>query len=139
MKYMYICLILTQMSCANLIGQDKPKSIRQVDLDSWKNVSRIELETHPFFTQFERKVQKLSNGNELWIYSNCHDYTNPISCNSYSWSRQFNSLQCAGGNTERVCCHNQFFVDEDKVIEYRPVGRCYTDCIVVPQNKLCIE
>lgn len=100
------------------------KTVRQEDLDSWKNVSTDYLITHNFFSTLPRTVDTLSNGIQVWNYSNCGNHTH---C-----SGNYNSTINLNCSSSSICCNNMFFIKDNKVIEYRPVGRCYTDNSVRP-------
>jgi hypothetical protein len=104
--------------------------VQQADLAAWPGVSIRELQTHAFFSSLPKRVEVLGDGEELWTYSNCAATTEPVTCNPVG-----SSMVCTGGDTDRVCCHNQFFVKNGAVESYRPVGRCRTDCSVRPGGR----
>lgn len=91
--------------------------VHQSDLVAWQGAPVRELQTHSFFSTLPKRVETLGDGQELWIYSNCG-----TSCATIG-----NSVSCGD-----VCCSNQFFVRHGVVEQYRPVGRCRTDCSVRP-------
>lgn len=89
------------------------------DLVAWQGAPVRDLQIHPFFSTLPKQVEVLGGGEELWTYSNC-------------------ATTCAGGGgvatCRDVCCSNQFFVRDGMVEQYRPVGRCRTDCSVRPSG-----
>lgn len=101
-------------------------SVRQSDVDAWPGTPADTLRAHPLFSTIPLTVATLSNGRELWTFSNCG--TRPVRCvtNAYGTT-------CAGG--DESCCYNQFFVKDEQVEEYRPVGNCYTDCSTRPAGE----
>lgn len=122
MKFILLILFLNViMACVH---------VREEDLVAWKNVPVLELETHPFFSTLPLEKRPLSNGTELWIYSN-----------SVSTAK----LDCSFGvcevTTETNGCLNQFFVSRGLVLEYRPVAvniiSCVTNCRLRPISRPC--
>jgi hypothetical protein len=108
------------------------RSVRPGDLQAWKGVAVIELQTHPLFSTLPKRVEVLSDGSEMWTFSNCHTQSDPVTCNTIS-----STTTCSGGGQSEACCHNQFFVRAGVVEGYRPVGNCYTDCSVRPASRQC--
>ena len=109
--------------------------VRTADLDAWRGVEVSVLERHPIFAAMRLERRALTDGSELWIYSNCE--TSGGGCvptSQYNYRTQ--SFVPAGqlcSAPETACCSNQFFVSaQGAVEEYRPVGACYTDDSVRP-------
>lgn len=117
-------LILFQiviMACAH---------VREEDLVSWRNVPVLELEMHPFFSTLPLEKRPLSNGGELWIYSN-----------TVSTAKKDCSFGVCQAVLETEGCQNQFVISKGMVLEYRPVPiniiSCVTDCRVRPSSRPC--
>ncbi len=127
MNKIYMLLLATVITSCALRG------IRQDDLDAWKGVDLIELETHQLFSTVPLQKNDLSDGTTLYNYSNSNSHTNPVNCftNAYGYTN------CSGGDTSTVTCSNQFFVKNKKVLSYRAIGSCYTDCSVRPASRPC--
>ena len=123
-------LLLCLVSCAGCGAT--AAQVRQSDLDAWRGVPADELRSHPLFSTLPKTVETLSDGRELWTFKNCGEYNQSVHCATY-----FGQTTCNGGGTTTVCCHNQFFVERDQVVQYRPVGNCSTDCTVRPDSIAC--
>ncbi len=123
-------IIITLLFCSSCANVSIWKSVKQEDLNAWKGVDLIELETHPLFTTLPFTKRLLSDDSELHIFNNSR--TASVNCNH---DKFLNTTSCSGGDT--ITCSNQFFVKNGKVIEYRPVGKCYTDCSTRPKSKPC--
>ncbi len=117
MKKLALLVALMGVGCATVL-----QSVRPADLDAWRGVSSDELVLHPLFSTIPKKVEPLSNGGELWTYSNCNSGFSCIGPNCFDTS---------------ACCYNQFMVRNSTVESYRAVGRCYTDCSVRPASRQC--
>ena len=122
---------LTLLVCVTGLGCVHAQ-VRQSDLDAWRGVSRVELQTHPLFSTLPKQVEVLPDGSEQWRYSNCSTSTSPVVCN-----RVGQTNICSGGRPRETCCHNQFLVQGDYVVVYRAVGNCYTDCTTRPASRMC--
>jgi len=114
--------------------------VRDIDLDAWIGAPLIELEVHGMFAQMPRKVQVLSNGDEMWIYSACRRWRSDMRCvgmAATSWA----VMNCNGGEVGETCCHNQFYVQTKSktVAWFRPHGACFTDCDVRPASMRCTD
>lgn len=127
-KWIMFILVALITSCAH-------KGVRQADLDSWKGVDLIELETHQLFSTIPLQKSELSDGTTLYNYSNSGSKKMPTNCftNAYGYT------SCSGGGTKTTTCSNQFFVKDKKVLSYRALGKCYTDCSVRPPSKPCAK
>jgi hypothetical protein len=122
-KILLLILLIFASSCTTT------RTVRQEDLNSWVNVRVIELETHPIFSSMQLEKRKLSDGSELWIYTNQGEphtrcFTNPF-------SNQFGYVNCS---TAQAVCSNQFLVNQGYVKWYKPIGNCYTDCTLRPND-----
>jgi hypothetical protein len=112
------------------------RGIREVDLDAWRGVPVIELETHALFSTLPRSVRHLSDGSQLWTFSNCRGGVTDTRCGSYR-TGNFVATNCSGGEAYQTCCQNQFIIRDAVVEQYRPVGHCYTDCTTRPASREC--
>jgi hypothetical protein len=128
MKSVAILLCLFTASCA-LIFQ---KGVREEDLTAWEGVPKSDLQIHPLWSTIQKRVERLDDGSELWTYSNCASSEDPMTCSSSG-----SSTTCNGGGTETTCCHNQFLIQGKRVMAYRAIGRCYTDCSTRPASRPC--
>lgn len=122
MRWMLL-VAMTMAGCA---------TVRPQDLDAWRGARLTELELHPLFSSMPRTVTPVSDGSELWSYSNCRAVAQPIVCNKVG-----EATICTGGAQGQACCNNQFVVRGGMVEGYRAVGRCYTNCSVRPASRSC--
>jgi hypothetical protein len=114
----------------------RPLAVRSSDLAAWTQVPVIQLETHPMFASMQRKVQLLSDGGELWIYSACEQWIEDRRCAAIGGS-SWAIANCSGGRVGQDCCHNQFYVRDQTVSWYRAAGACFTNCGVRPVSRAC--
>ena len=103
------------------------REVRQADIEAWREVPVLELETHPLFSTVPLTRRRLSDGSEMWDYLSCRSYQEDMNCLSNKGILGVNTT-CSGGGTRTNCCHNQFIVRAGVVESYQPRGRCYTDC-----------
>jgi hypothetical protein len=127
MKALTLFLVLLLTGCMTAF-----KKVRVEDTSAWQGVSVTELETHPIFASMQLERRQLSEGGELYIYTNSRMVRSPTNCHQYG-----NHVSCSGGHTGMLSCSNQFFVKDKKVMSYNPVGKCYTDCSARPASKPC--
>jgi len=125
MRAVILSVLFTAIGCAT------PKTVRQQDLLSWQRAAVSELEVHPLFSTLPKKVDRMSDGGELWTYSNCVAAKGRTTCVDIGSG----VTSCGGGEQGQVCCHNQFLVRGQSVEWYRAVGSCYTDCSVRPVSR----
>jgi hypothetical protein len=123
-----IGVLTSIVSCGS---SSPPRTVRQADLDAWTGIPLVELETHPLFSTLPRNVRALSDGTQLWTFSNCKSIVE-IYCTGPT-----GLMTCSGGETWRPCCQNQFVVRDAEVESFRAVGHCYTDCTVRPASRRC--
>jgi hypothetical protein len=110
--------------------------IRAADLEAWRGAQLVELETHEMFSTFPRKVQPLSDGGELWTYSECERWRTDTRCTTVGGST-WATTNCNGGQIGERCCRHQFYVRDKTVGWYRPNGPCFTKCYSRPASKAC--
>ena len=112
--------------------------VRQQDLDAWVGVSVDELDTHSFFLTLPVSKTITESGIEVRVYSNkqnvssCFD-TGNIDGKAYSNDASFTAIQNCSSRI--VGCDNIFYIKDRKVLEYKPVGQCYTDETTQPERK----
>lgn len=114
-------------------------TVRQADLDAWVGQPVAALETHPIFVTVPVVKTVASDGTEIWNYVNGADLGQCSSGGSI-WGRQ---LDYASYNQFVSCvqrfaaCNNIFYIRDDIVMQYIPVGtggaRCYTNEKLQPQ------
>lgn len=122
-----VVAVVGSVACKdNIMGQ----GVRDSDKMAWRAQPVIELERHPFFSTVPVEKKLLSDGSELWDYTNCG--TDPVRTNCQTTESVYGNgsntnCRSTGGGTS--CCHHQFVVRASMVEEYRPVGgACYTGC-----------
>lgn len=123
-----VAALTTVVSCGS---SSPPRTVRQVDLDAWTGIPLAELEMHPLFSTLPRNIRALSDGRQLWTFSNCKSIVEIYCMGSNGL------MACSGGETWRPCCQNQFVVRDTEVESFRAVGHCYTDCTVRPASRQC--
>ncbi|MEA2018408.1 MAG: hypothetical protein U9N59_08160 [Campylobacterota bacterium] len=133
MKKSIILIIL-----ALLVSGCAIKSVRQQDLNSWVGMPVEALDTHSLFLTLPVIKTITKSGIEIRVYPNKRNFGSCFGGGNLNSSRylsyaSFNSYQsCSSG---LVGCDNIFYIKDDKVIEYKPVGRCYTDKTVQPEKR----
>ena len=116
------------------------KQVRQVDLDAWVGVPVEALDLHSFWMTIPMVRTIKDNGIEIRIYvnklnvSSCFEnvgiYASTNKIMSYA---NFTAFQnCISGV---VGCDNIFYIKDGKVLEYVPVGNCYTEEFLQPEER----
>lgn len=128
-------LVLCGLTACVAAAPQRP-DIRPEDVSAWEGQPISELEMQPLFSTLPRDRRVLSDGREIWDFTNCASATSERQCRAMVngnmvWSR------CAGGETVTACCHNQFIIRANTVESFRPVGSCLTDCTTRPSTKPC--
>lgn len=117
-------------------------TVRQQDLDAWRGVPVLALDTHSLFLTVPMVRTVTQNGIEIRNYVNkigVSQCFNPAfgmgqasatgqTVVGYS---QYTSFQTCSARL--VGCDNIFYIRDGRIIEYRPEGRCFTDERVQPQ------
>ena len=116
-------------------------TVRQSDLDAWVDVPVIALDTHSFFLTLPMVRTVTDSGVEIRVYSNKRGVS---SCRGSGFgstnSPQGNTLSYANFNTFQNCmsgmvgCDGIFYIRDGRVIEAKPVGRCYTNEATQPEK-----
>ena len=117
-----ICFLTSLIGC---------RTVRQVDLLSWKGVPVEKLDTHSFWVTIPMKKVILKDGTEIRFYINSRSVFNCLN-NQTNYTNTYSS----GINTcisNKVTCNNVFKIKNEKVISYEPKGRCYTDKSLQPE------
>jgi hypothetical protein len=125
-----------------LSGCASPQGVRQQDLVAWSGVSVEALDTHSFFLTLPVVKTVTDNGVEIRNYVNkigisrCLSpgfaNTQSVSGSQYTTTfGQFTSFQ--GCTSQLVGCDNVFYIQDRRIVEYRPVGRCYTEERLQPE------
>lgn len=137
-KIFLICLVIGLSGC---------KTVRQEDLDAWRGAPLSDLETHYLFNTLPVEVRQISGGKFLYIYTNSKTtkplFPSTVSCRSTSsliggtQQTQCSKDNVFGGEPTTKTCSNQFITTTTTVLEYRPVGQCYTDCSIRPESRPC--
>ena len=92
-------------------------------VNSWKNVTVEELDTHSFFITVPMIRSNTNPGIEVRNYRN---YRTSNQCN-VSKNGGYTSYNVFANCTQTESgCNNIFYIKNDVVIEYRLVGNCYT-------------
>ncbi len=122
----WLLLVVVLVACKDNVWE---RGVRDSDRAAWKAQPVIELERHPFFSTVPLEKKPLSDGSEIWDYTNCG--TDPVRTNCATNPNGYGGVatncRSTGGGTS--CCHHQFVVRASMVEEYRPVGDdCYTGC-----------
>jgi len=139
-KIMMLCLAVVLFSgCA-------VRQVRQSDLDAWKDVPVEALDTHSFFLTLPMVKTITDSGVEIRVYSNkvgisrCAQNAFGIKNNSLSGAgntvqgmsyQNFNSFQNC--SSQIAGCDAVFYIRDGRVLETKPVGKCYTDDTVRPE------
>ncbi len=120
-------------------------AVRQQDLDAWEGVPVEALDTHSLFLTLPVNRTITDSGIEIRNYMNRRNVghcsgtgsgggTGQFNGNQYMTSSNFNSFQNCVSQT--IGCDNIFYIKDNRVIEYKPVGkRCFTDERVQPETR----
>ena len=136
MKTMILSLIFLLSSCSPGLG------VRQVDLDAWKNIPVIALDTHSFFMTVPMIKTITPDGLEIRIYSNSKSLTQcvesgNVNANGYFDYASYSEYTTCSSNT--MACENIFYIKDGSVVEYVPVSkggaRCFTNETVQPEPR----
>lgn len=130
-------MLITIAGCAN----NKPLPINQADLDSWVGIPVIALDTHALFLTVPMVKTMTDSGIEIRNYVN---RSNVSSCGGGGFGTAISPQSSTLTNTNfaafQTCtsgligCDNIFYIRDKNIIEYKPVGRCYTDDKVRPET-----
>lgn len=113
--------------------------VRPSDLDAWRNVPVEALDTHSFFITVPMIKTMTESGIEIRDYVNkdnvgrCFGNAQGTSTYGGKYVSYANYNAFATCSSSMVGCDNIFYIRDGKVLEYKPVGRCYTDDTVRPE------
>ena len=120
------------VSCGG--SSSRPK-VNPADLDAWRGIPIIELETHPVFSVQRRTVRELSDGSQMWIFSRCFDEGEDCAAVvTRSGNLGTARTHCSSGTS---CCHNQFIIRKGTVERREVIGPCFTTCDGRPASRPC--
>jgi hypothetical protein len=115
------------------------RTVRPTDLDAWMNVPVEALDTHSLFITVPVIKTVTDSGIEI------RDYVNKVNVGrcfgngqgTRSYGGQYvsyaNYNAFTSCSSSMVGCDNIFYIKNGKVIEYKPVGKCFTDDRVRPE------
>ena len=130
--------IITLITLALFLNGCAKLAVRQEDLNAWVGVSVEELDTHSLFLTLPVAKTITDSGVEVRVYSNkqnissCFD-TGNLDGKAYSNDATFTAIQNCSSRI--VGCDNIFYIKDKMVVEYKPVGQCYTDATLQPERK----
>lgn len=129
-KVAALCTVFSAAACATV-------SVRQVDLDSWKDVPVEALDTHSFFLTVPMVRTVTESGIEIRNYRNeGGDTTSCVgSGNAYGSGQYVNSSAFSSCSSGTRTCNNIFYIKEGRVLEYAPTGDCYTAEFLQPEAR----
>jgi hypothetical protein len=111
--------------CASIAGC---ASVRQADLDAWRDAPVAALDSHAVFATLPVNRTVFPNGVEVRNYVNTGGAT---SCPTAPLAGGFQTARCTG---TQAPCNNLFYIKEGRVLSYAPVGECVTDERLRPQQ-----
>lgn len=117
---------------------ERPEIV-QSDIDAWDGAPLVELETHPVISSQPREVRPVSDGSELWIYTNCVNWQDDAVCRSFPVYGGGAVTRCSGGGSGTNCCRRSFQVStERKRVKWMTLaGMCHTTCADRPASRPC--
>lgn len=129
MRVLLIFAALALSACA---------TVRQSDLDAWKNQPVEKLDTHSFWVTIPMKKVVTKDGIEHRFYINsesankCFENTSFSGNGSvYSPARANSTSRCV---SDTVTCNNIFKIKDGVVLSYEPKGRCMTAAMLRPES-----
>ena len=112
------------------------RTVRQQDLDPWIGVSVEALDTHTFFMTVPMFRTKTDSGTEIRNYAYGYDFGE---CFGDAGAKMVGDFVKGNAfitcSSSRIVCNNIFYIKKEKVLEYAPTGRCYTDEKVQPKAR----
>jgi len=123
-------LIMTMaiMSLVAACATTTARTVRQQDLDAWVGVSVEALDTHPFFMNVPMFRTRTASGTEIRNYAYGYNFGECFGKAGGNQVGDFvNGDAFTACSSSRVVCNNFFYIKDEKIIEYAPTGRCYTE------------
>jgi hypothetical protein len=131
MKY-----VLCALMALGLAGCAAQKTVRQQDIDAWAGVSSEALDLHSFFITIPMFRTMTESGVEVRNYANTKGVS---SCSgSAGASKQggwINGSAFSSCVSETSGCNNVFYIKGGRVVDYAPVGNCWTDESIQPEPR----
>lgn len=119
-----------------ILGLQACATVRQEDLASWVNAPVAALDLHSIFATMPMYRTVAANGVEMRNYVNSEDISRCFGTgNAYSRGRSISLSAFSTCRASSVTCNNIFYVQGDRVLEYRPTGSCYTDKRAQPEAR----
>jgi hypothetical protein len=130
-NYLFLILIFIIVGCAPY------RTVRQQDLNAWVGVPVEALDLHSFFITLPIVKTKTDSGIEVRLYPNKRNIgvcfgSAGISAATLNYAT-FNSFRTC--SSDLVGCDNIFYIRDGKIIEYVPIGNCYTDESLQPEKR----
>jgi hypothetical protein len=111
-------------------------TVRQQDLDAWKDVPVEALDTHSLFITMPMYRTISSSGIEIRNYVNSREVASCYSGGSGVVNGNIvNANRFTTCSSNHIACNNIFYVKDGKVLEYVPRGRCKTNETVQPEPR----
>jgi hypothetical protein len=121
--------LLVALACSSCAFM---RTVRQEDLDAWRGQPVEKLDLHPLFSTMRLERHMTASGIEVRNYRN--EGPSVLKGASETQYQRDTSSTDFTGTVNQVVCNNLFYVKDGVVQSYRPVGRCYTDESLQPQN-----
>ena len=125
---------------ASLLAGCAGRQVRPVDVDSWTGVSLVALDTHSIFLTMPQVRTVTDDGLEIRDYVSKVGVSNCVGSGGgfggfgrgYAMSYgSFSSFQTC--SAQLVGCDNIFYIRDAKVLQYKPVGTCFTNQTLQPE------
>lgn len=130
----WVAVLVGLVACEKFVAKHP---VKPADEEAWANVPLVELEKHPVFSTIDREERTLSDGTTWWVYQQCRQGNTECRGGAVAVPAGQSTVAvgrstCSGGGVK--CCHHQFTVKDDKVIEYHARGECLTSCEMRPSE-----
>ncbi len=97
----------------------------------WLGRNSDELLLHPIFASLPLERRKTNQGIEVFSFQNSGGTSETQSCNLDSYYNSYTNSSSGKGSCEtnrfEIKCSHIFYVNNDKVSDYKKVGKCYGD------------
>lgn len=108
------------------------RTVRQEDLDAWRGQPVELLDAHPIFAAMDMRRTVAESGVETRNYRNAGAAR--VTGSAKTTYQRGSSDTTFTGQERQVVCNNVFVIRAGRVVSYTPVGQCFTDERVRPQN-----
>lgn len=116
-------------------------TVHQSDLDAWVNVPVVALDTHSFFVTLPMVKTITDTGVEIRVYSNkvgistCGGGAFKTTSSAIGGTMSYANFAAFQNCSSRLAgCDGVFYIRDGRVIEAKPVGRCYTNETMRPER-----